>query len=1072
MKPLHVVITGALLAVVAVVVLFLMNRGDGRYEDRRGGERSATSSATPEDGAGGVTAGDGRRHTGPGGGTLAVTLKVVLPDGSPAGGAAIQILGAGTYDGAADPEGHARIAGLLPGLYNLIARQGEATGSLGFELTKTTDLGVLTLKESVALRGKVLDGATGQPIAGADVEAVVDDSAGFSMTTFVKLIGSPEQVAARTQTDAEGAYEMRVPAHGRFALRALARGYAQEGEPSRTYTSDTNGLDFHLFPGLLLAGHVVDPRGAPVPGARVMFLDPLSALGRRIPKVEAITDFDGAFSMSATPRDNAMLIVRATGYATYMQQDPQLPSPDVTISLEPGISIRLRTVDAEDPERPAPHVNVVMVYHGGFGAGETDDNGLLVIPNLPTEGTGRWGGQQQAFLWGGDFIGRQLQLPPDEPRNGELDLGGIKMTRGGIVRGKVLDAVTREGIGGARIRAMGGAMDETMLLNTGVITEADGSFELRGVHLAATALAADHAGYVSSLDPVAFLQGMQRGGGKRLFPEGVHEIEKDVELTPALHAFGTVLAPDGSPVAGAQVEVRNEMSMVVSMLGGPPRSAMSGGDGRFDLGGFRKGEEVPVLATHRDWGPSAPVSVKAGDTAVELRLTEPLRIEGTVVDEKDAPIPGVRVTVDRADNPSGGSRMVGGMEDPGAARPAITDATGHYLVRNAPPGELVVQFESQDYMPEKVDIALAAGTKTKQMGKTTLKRGFGIEGVAVDEAGKPRAGVMVSASLSGMAQPAGSGRLNGNTRADEKGHFAIYGLRDGSYELRTWEQGFYAERLVVPTGTTDARLVLRQGGTLLGRVTGGGLPVAGASVRAQIVSPDGQQSQFVGWGRTDDAGVFRIQSVPPLAPFTVTITHDSYKELKVENVRASDRQQDFVMDPGLRVAGIVVDPDGDPVAGAQLYISVPGGFNKRVTAGVDGHFEAGGLAEGTYQITVQESGLNLIRGQSVQVTAGDHSLRIVVQRGESISGMVVDAEGQGVSGLRLEALDASGNVVASTWVWDDAGSFQLRGVPRGTYTLRATTGGVAVAGEQPPPQRTGQVTGVATGSTGVKIEVR
>jgi len=121
---------------------------------------------------------------------------------------------------------------------------------------------------------------------------------------------------------------------------------------------------------------------------------------------------------------------------------------------------------------------------------------------------------------------------------------------------------------------------------------------------------------------------------------------------------------------------------------------------------------------------------------------------------------------------------------------------------------------------------------------------------------------------------------------------------------------------------------------------------------------------------------------------------------------------------------------------------------------------------------VQESGLNLITGEPIAVTPGDRSLRIVAQRGESISGIVVDAEGRPANQLHLQALDANGKVVASTWVWDDAGTFQMRGVPRGTYTLRATTGGVVRAGAQPPPQRTGEVTGVATGSTGVRIQIR
>jgi hypothetical protein len=101
------------------------------------------------------------------------------------------------------------------------------------------------------------------------------------------------------------------------------------------------------------------------------------------------------------------------------------------------------------------------------------------------------------------------------------------------------------------------------------------------------------------------------------------------------------------------------------------------------------------------------------------------------------------------------------------------------------------------------------------------------------------------------------------------------------------------------------------------------------------------------------------------------------------------------------------------------------------------------------------------------VAAGTRDVRIVATPGESISGIVRDRDGAPARQVSLQALDAAGEIAASTWVWREDGAFELRGLKPGTYTVRAQ--GTLMPGEQ--QARTRDVPGVAAGTTGVEIRL-
>ena len=98
---------------------------------------------------------------------------------------------------------------------------------------------------------------------------------------------------------------------------------------------------------------------------------------------------------------------------------------------------------------------------------------------------------------------------------------------------------------------------------------------------------------------------------------------------------------------------------------------------------------------------------------------------------------------------------------------------------------------------------------------------------------------------------------------------------------------------------------------------------------------------------------------------------------------------------------------------------------------------------------------------------GPRGIRIVVERGESIRGVVLDATGQPASQVIVTAMDKDGNAVAHDWVWDRPdGSFELRGLRPGVYDLKAHGND-----DRESPEFHARLTAVAAGSTGIRLQL-
>ncbi len=141
------------------------------------------------------------------------------------------------------------------------------------------------------------------------------------------------------------------------------------------------------------------------------------------------------------------------------------------------------------------------------------------------------------------------------------------------------------------------------------------------------------------------------------------------------------------------------------------------------------------------------------------------------------------------------------------------------------------------------------------------------------------------------------------------------------------------------------------------------------------------------------------------------------------------------------LGGVVLDPEGRPVVGAEIIL----------------HDEETGFPFLTDQATDEDGRFHLDRvpDLSVYVLAHpdaekhpalgpasvgpiedeDHSLKIVLPEGLEIRGRLLDAEGRGLVGIRVEGAARVPFHVSSETTTDDEGRFRLRGLAPGHYNL-------------------------------------
>ena len=248
---------------------------------------------------------------------------------------------------------------------------------------------------------------------------------------------------------------------------------------------------------------------------------------------------------------------------------------------------------------------------------------------------------------------------------------------------------------------------------------------------------------------------------------------------------------------------------------------------------------------------------------------------------------------------------------------------------------------------------------------------------------------------------------------------------------------------------------LREDGMLhcRGRVVGeDGRPIAGVRVGMSFDMP-GWMSTWVRDAMTDDQGCWHRAVPPQCMDLSLEFEHC---EFYIEDDRARPPRDELekgthvvTMKRGLVLRGRVIDEQGEPVENALVcaklsYARTPSPYNQIMEDTTtdrtrkDGTFRIGGLPGGARTIAAYSSS-HAPTLQTVDIQAAPPPITVVLSKGRTYRGRVVDAQGQPIEGVRIGVTDwrvGTDRPEMSRLARTDAqGDFALTNLPEGQIEL-------------------------------------
>ncbi len=450
------------------------------------------------------------------------------------------------------------------------------------------------------------------------------------------------------------------------------------------------------------------------------------------------------------------------------------------------------------------------------------------------------------------------------------------------------------------------------------------------------------------------------GGSAERYIEGRTETEAafetvvdvDVILSLGAEVIGVVRnATTGQGVEGARVSAVHARS-------GDRKRAQTDPMGSFEMAGLRDGEyRFSVEATdHVPLEPRdhPPVEIVAalGPAVVDLELRSGAAFSGTIYDETGRPVGGALLFATREADIGGRGR---------------SEEDGTYRVSRLEDGEYDILVRSEDYARTgRLAVQVAEGIELAAVDIVIAPAGR-IEGHVVGSDGAPLTGVTVFCSEEG------TGHAERRSKTDENGAYAIENLYAGKYRVSVGREGqgglFEPVRQVIDIGPGELirrDFVLELGAVVRGMVVGliDGQPKPGVAVFA-IVGGD-----YKGRTRTNEEGRFEVRGLPT-GEYTFFLRGEGRDDptrgglgKHIMKLASGEVYQDVVLTvaPPARVEGIVIGPDGRPLAGirvtAQAADGQPVRRNDRTDEG--GRFSIGNLYDGAYRVSVSAGDLRRV----------------------------------------------------------------------------------------------------------------
>ncbi len=538
-------------------------------------------------------------------------------------------------------------------------------------------------------------------------------------------------------------------------------------------------------------------------------------------------------------------------------------------------------------------------------------------------------------------------------------------------------------------------------------------------------------------------------------PEGgvVRELSWFVARRPG--AVGQVLTGKGAPLAGARVRLLYEAGEVpqpAQQLLAPP-GVETDEEGRFSVPRLEPTSALRLLAEAPGYAPllSAPLEIgERGATDLgAFRLSAGWTLELEVRDADHKPRLGVPVLVTAAAHPGAGVLP----ELAAFVRQGVTGEDGVLSLENLPLEDAWVTLALLGHVPlvQRIPRPLASSTRRERV---VLARAPSLKGRLSTALGTPAAGLAL------RVRPRGAERRDERSASsDASGAFVLPDLVPQPHDLEVFSAaGLPLLRLegVVPDAETLDLVLpapLAIGGSVEALREQG--PEATALLEAPLVDERGERrwrvlarstlpkGQSVAW--------FRFEGLSP-GEYSVRVVQGAL-DSDAAPARLEDRDLDLpalrLLEPG-SVAGSVIDPESRPILGARVTLvrlrpdgdapPLPGGPLLAVSDD-RGAYLFPQVAAGLWRLEAEDVG----RGADVEVLRMDEAEALVARdlvldAGGGIEGVVRDALGLRLDGVRLRAYRVEADVEPQDTRSRSDGGYAFRGLVPGAWRVEVADG--------------------------------
>lgn len=917
---------------------------------------------------------------------------------------------------------------------------------------------IVTLRVAggAALRGRLLDAA------GRGIEAAV------SIERRVPGERDPWRWTGITSAGADGRFTLDAAPLGPLSIDVKAPGrLAVTGRIVEHRSGEEMLLRIGGAPGATVAGIVTDGAGAPVPDAAVLVYTHIAGNPNERQNFPARTAADGSYRVDGLAAClRTTLLVDAEGYAPVsLERNVPLAAGATDrwdVRLFRGATIEGRVVGENGS--PIEGATFTLGPPGTFPPPQarvtrSRPDGRFLVEGVAL-GEVVWRVRADGWYdpiveamqfdpYRSEAAGRKLRLATE----GERKLLDVSMKRGIPVTGSVVDAEGRS-VAGARVSVTydrrGGEIDGAA--GPFADTDARGRFAFagltpgRGARLHATARNARTAGDVT-------------------IPDGLESREVVLRMVATGRITGRVVDERGEGIARVQVS-RDDLAP----------GSFTDGSGAFRLRDVPEGpHEVHLLdGQSRPRGQRIPVTILPGVDGrdVEIRVLDPARLGGVVVDEAGVPVAQAMLS----------AIAVGLTVEPWFT---ITDANGEFQLVGVSPGSYRIHL---DGVAEPVTASSGALDLRLVRKPEQSER---LSGTVVDAEGRPVARVRLAIGWTAGTQrtihvhDVGGGRFDiavpttdptvtveAYDASDEAGRrLPLRPWRREAIDIRTplairMEPGRRLEGHVL-----DANGVGAEGVQLRIRSQGGVIAGSGDSAVPVPTTRADAQGHFVFEGLLDGALVFEVQSRdghPATPNVTVQAGHNAI-EIRLPEMAA--------------VSGLVLDDRGRPLAGVVVHGDTEHRYPGRwsTTTDAEGGFRLEGFPASAERFRVwlptpagRGTAWPWLADHAVEAKPGAKDLVVKLERGVFVEGTLVDEQGRPTAG-RVVALGEipegmptelfPGPVLAGAWpVESSNGRFAAGPVRPGVLRLM---------GEGAPGSQTkSDVIPIAAPSTNARIVLR